>query len=171
MEERMSMSNLKELFVHDLKDMYYAEQTVVDVLSTLADQTESGPVAEEFTAHRKETEGHLGRLDQVFERLDIEPEGVKCEGINGLVTEHESFVAEDPDKHILDIHNLTVAQKIEHYEIAPYENLALFATRLGMPDAGDLVHENLEEEKATLHNLSVLTDDVEYEDVLDSVAV
>lgn len=136
------------------------------MLSTLAEQTENETIAEEFTVHRTETEGHLGRLDQVFERLDMEPEGVKCEGINGLVIEHESFVAEDPDQHNLDVHNLVTAQKTEHYEIAAHGNMALFATRLGMDEAGDLIHENLEEEKATLHNLSVLTDDVEYDDVM-----
>jgi ferritin-like metal-binding protein YciE len=102
--------------------------------------------------------------------LGQEPEKEKCEGIEGLLTEHEEFVDEAPDQTVLDVHNLVAAQKTEHYEIASYGNLALIADRLGMDDAGDLLHENLEEEQDALDKLASLTDNFDYESMTESTA-
>jgi ferritin-like metal-binding protein YciE len=95
----------------------------------------------------------------------------ECEGIEGLVEEHEGFVEEeDPSQEVLDLHNLVAAQKTEHYEIAAYGNLALIADRLGMDEAGDLLHENLEEEQETLEELSSFVDDYDYGRVTEQPA-
>jgi len=164
----MSVSDLQELFVHDLEDVYYAEQELLDALSELSEQTDHEQIAEAFREHREETEGHIERLEQVFGMLDREPDTEECEGIDGLIREHEDFMEEDPDQMVLDGHNLVAAQKTEHYEISAYGNLALVADRLGMDEAGDLLHENLEEEQAALDNLSSLTDDFDYAEVTGS---
>ena len=166
----MTVNSLRELFVHDLEDMYYAENELLDALEELADQTENEEIAQAFREHREETQGHIERLDQVFEMLGQEPEKEKCEGIEGLLTEHEEFVDEAPDQTVLDVHNLVAAQKTEHYEIASYGNLALIADRLGMDDAGDLLHENLEEEQDALDKLASLTDNFDYESMIESTA-
>jgi len=166
----MTVNSLRELFVHDLEDMYYAENELLDALEELADQTENEEIAQAFREHREETQGHIERLDQVFEMLGQEPEKEKCEGIEGLLTEHEEFVDEAPDQTVLDVHNLVAAQKTEHYEIASYGNLALIADRLGMDDAGDLLHENLEEEQDALDKLASLTDNFDYESMIKSTA-
>lgn len=164
----MTVNNLRELFVHDLEDIYYAENELLDALEELAEQTESEEIAQAFREHREETQGHVERLDQVFEMLDQQPEQEECEGIEGLINEHEDFLEEDPDQEVLNVHNLVAAQKTEHYEIAAYGNLALIADRLGMDDAGDLLHQNLEEEEATLDKLASLTEDFDYESVVES---
>ena len=166
----MTVNNLRELFVHDLEDMYYAENELLDALEELADQTENEEIAQAFREHREETQGHIERLDQVFEMLGQKPEKEKCEGIEGLLTEHEEFVDEAPDQTVLGVHNLVAAQKTEHYEIASYGNLALIADRLGMDDAGDLLHENLEEEQDALDKLASLTDNFDYESMIESTA-
>jgi len=166
----MTVNSLRELFVHDLEDMYYAENELLDALEELADQTENEEIAQAFREHREETQGHIERLDQVFEMLGQEPEKEKCEGIEGLLTEHEEFVDEAPDQTVLGVHNLVAAQKTEHYEIASYGNLALIADRLGMDDAGDLLHENLEEEQDALDKLASLTDNFDYESMIESTA-
>jgi ferritin-like metal-binding protein YciE len=162
----MSVSNLEDLFEHDLEDIYFAEHQLLDALEELADSTEDEEIAEAFRKHREETQGHIDRLERVFEMIGEPPEEEECEGIEGLIREHESFVSEDPDQKILDLHNMTAAEKTEHYEIAAYGNLALVADRLGMDEAGDLLHENLEEEKAALEKLKNLTDDFEFEQVV-----
>ena len=159
----MTASNLRELFVHDLEDIYYAENELLDALGKLADQTENEEVADAFREHREETQGHVDRLDQVFDMLDREPEREECEGIEGLITEHEDFVQGDPDQQVLDLHNLMAGQKTEHYEIAAYGNLALVADRLGMDEAGDLLHENLEEEEEALDKLATFVDEYDYQ--------
>jgi ferritin-like metal-binding protein YciE len=159
----MTVSNLRELFVHDLEDIYYAETELLDALETMADQTDEEEIASAFREHREETQGHIERLEQVFEMLDMEPDVEECEGIEGLIEEHETFVAEeDPEQSLLDLHNLVAAQKTEHYEIAAYGNLALVADRLGMDEAGDLLHENLEEEQEALDELSTFVDEFDF---------
>ena len=161
----MSVSSLRDLFVHDLEDVYYAENELLDVLSELAEQTEDEEIAQAFRDHREETEGHVDRLDQVFEKLGQEPEHEECEGIEGLITEHEEFLEVDSDQDVLDLHNLVAAQKTEHYEIAAYGNLAVIADRLGEGEVGDLLHETLEEEKAALDKVATLTEEFDVQRV------
>ena len=158
----MTVSSLRELFVHDLEDVYYAENELLDALEELAEATENEEIADAFRQHREETQGHVERVEQVFGMLDTEPEREECEGIEGLITEHEDFMKQDPDQAILDLHNLVAGQKTEHYEITAYGNLALIADRLGMDEAGDLLHRNLEEEEQALDRLSSLTDEFDY---------
>jgi ferritin-like metal-binding protein YciE len=159
----MALATLHDLFVHDLEDMYYAENELLDALSTLAEQTEDEEIAEAFESHREETQEHVDRLEQVFEMLDREPESEECDGIDGLIEEHEGFVEEDPDQKVLDLHNLVAAQKTEHYEIAAYGNMAIIADRLEMDDASDLINQNLEEEREALEKLSQHVDDFDFE--------
>ncbi|PSP52980.1 hypothetical protein BRC60_00445 [Halobacteriales archaeon QH_1_68_42] len=161
----MSVSSLRDLFVHDLEDVYYAENELLDVLSELAEQTEDEEIAQAFRDHHEETEGHVDRLDQVFEKLGQEPEHEECEGIEGLITEHEEFLEMDSDQDVLDLHNLVAAQKTEHYEIAAYGNLAVIADRLGEGEVGDLLHETLEEEKAALDKVATLTEEFDVQRV------
>lgn len=167
----MTVSNLRELFVHGLEDIYYAEQELLDALQDLEDQTEEREIADAFADHREETQDQIDRLDEVFQMLDMEPETEKCEGIEGLLKEHKTFVEEeDPSEDVLTLHNLMAGQKTEHYEISVYGNLALLADRLGMEDAGDLLHESLEEEQAALDKLSGFVDDYDYEKVTEATA-
>ncbi|QLH76488.1 DUF892 family protein [Halosimplex rubrum] len=162
----MSVTSAKELFTHELEDIYYAEHELLDVLDQLADQTSEEEIARAFEEHREETEGQIDRLERVFEMLGQEPEEEECEGIQGLIEEHEELLDMDPDADVLDVHNLTAAQKTEHYEIAAYGNLALLADRLGMGEAGDVLHENLEEEEAALEKLKGLTSEYDYEPIV-----
>jgi ferritin-like metal-binding protein YciE len=167
----MPVTDLRELFVHNLEDAYYAEEELLDALQDLEDQTDDDEIAEAFAEHRDETRGHIDRLDDVFEMLDVEPETEECEGIEGLIEEHKTFVdEEEPDQELLDLHNLIAGQKTEHYEIAAYGNLALLADRLGMDEAGDLLHETLEEEEAALDELAGFVDDYEYDRVTETAA-
>lgn len=170
MDFPMTVSNLREFFVHNLEDVYYAENELLDALSDLADQTKDEEIAQEFRDHRKETKGHIENLEKVFEKLDMEPEKEECEAIEGLLKEHQGFVDEDPDQKLLDLHNLIAAQKTEHYEIASYGNLALLADRLDMDEAGDLLHENLEEEEDALDSLSTLVEEYDYEELTEATA-
>lgn len=166
----MTVETLHDQFVHDLEDIYYAENELLDALTELAEQTDDESIAEAFREHRTETERHVDRLEQVFEMVGEAPAGEECAGIEGLLTEHEEFVAMDSEARLLDLHNLVAGQKTEHYEIAVYGNLALVADRLGESDAGDLLHETLEEEQQALKKLSEFTDEFEYDAVIEAGA-
>jgi ferritin-like metal-binding protein YciE len=159
----MSMQSPQELFEHELEDIYYAENELLSVLSDLEEQTETEAVAEAFREHRDETETHVDRLEEVFDMIDKPPEETECEGINGLVEEHEDFLEEDPTQEILDLYNIGAAEKTEHYEISAYGNLAHLADQLNMDEAAELLGETLDEEKETLETLKELTEDYEYE--------
>lgn len=166
----MTIDSLRDLFVHDLEDIYYAEQELLEALKELAKETEDQEIADAFHTHHEETRGHIDRLEQVFELFDEQPASESCEGIDGLIAEHEAFLDEDPSQAVTDLHNLVAAQKTEHYEIAAYGNLALIADRLGEDEAGDLLHETLEEEQATLDTLASYVDDFDYGVVSESTA-
>jgi ferritin-like metal-binding protein YciE len=159
----MKIQSFNDLFVHDLKDMYYAENELLDALDTLAEQTSDEDIVEAFESHRSETEEHVSRLEEVFELVGEEPSEEQCEGIDGLLKEHEDFVSEDPEQAQLELHNLVAAQKTEHYEIAAYENMMQLADRLGMDEARDLIESNLTEERAALDTLSTLVEDLDVE--------
>lgn len=159
------MNTLQELFEHELEDIYHAEHELLDALEELASQTEHEEITQAFQEHREQTQEHVERLEQVFEMIGEPPEQEECEGIQGLIQEHEEFLEQDPDQEILNVHNVTAAEKTEHYEIAAYGNLAFLADRLGMDEAGDLLHENLEEEKETLDKLKTLTEDYDYDQI------
>ncbi|WP_123535475.1 DUF892 family protein [Halosimplex salinum] len=161
----MAVNSAQELFEHELEDIYYAEHELLDVLDDLAEQTEHEEIARAFRDHREETEGHIERLEEVFEMIGEPPEKEECEGIQGLIEEHEELVEMEPDQGVLDVANVTAAEKTEHYEIAAYGNLALMADRLGMDEAGDILHENLEEEEAALEKLKDLTDQYDFESI------
>ena len=161
----MSIDTLEELFEHGLEDIYYAEHELLDVLDDLADQTENEEIVQAFEEHRDQTETHVDRLEEVFDTIGEPPEEEECEGIQGLVEEHENFLDQDPDQGILDVYNVAAAEKTEHYEIAAYGNLAFLADQLGMDDAADLLGQTLDEEKETLEQLKDLTESYDYEQV------
>lgn len=159
----MTVNTLEELFEHELEDVYFAEHELLDALEELANQVEHDDIKQALLDHREETRGHIDRLEEVFDMIGEPPEKEECEAIEGIVKEHDEFVDdEDPDQSVLDVFNLTSAQKTEHYEIAAYGNLALLADRLDMDEAGDILHENLEEEEAALEKLSKLTEEYDY---------
>jgi|AntRauTorcE11898_2_1112593.scaffolds.fasta_scaffold18399_2 ferritin-like metal-binding protein YciE len=166
----MTMTTLRDQFVHDLEDIYYAENELYGALEELANQTDDEEITEAFREHREETREQVDRLEQVFEMIGAEPEREECEGIDGLISEHKGFVGMDPDQRLLDLHNLVAGQKTEHYEIAAYSNLTLIAERLGESDAEYLLGEILEEEQATLEKLTDLAESFEYDALIESSA-
>lgn len=167
----MAVSNIEEMFVHDLEDIYYAENELVDALDELAEQTDNENAREAFEEHRAETEGQIDRLEEVFTQLDMEPDVEECEGIEGLIEEHDTFVSEeDPEQEVLNLHNLVAAQKTEHYEIAAYENLMEVAEEMEMNDTCDLLEANLEEEQAALEKVSSLVDKYDFDAEMDQAS-
>jgi ferritin-like metal-binding protein YciE len=154
----MSMTTLNELFDHELKDIYYAEHQLVEALQTLADESSDGEIKKAFQSHRKETQGHITRLDQVFKVLGEKPASEKCPGIEGLLKEKKAFAKEKPSDEILDLYNLGAAQKTERYEITAYENLIEMADALGHSEAVTQLEANLQEEEGALQTLKGLAD-------------
>jgi ferritin-like metal-binding protein YciE len=142
------LTSPEELFVHELKDMYYAEQTLTKVLPTLAKESTDRELTKAFTHHLEETKAQIKNLEQVFANLGKPARGEKCPGIEGIKEEHETFMKEnDPTPELLDVHLTGAAARAEHYEIAAYTGLIDKARALGERDSVKLLQENLRQEK------------------------
>jgi ferritin-like metal-binding protein YciE len=140
---------LDDLFLHTLKDIYYAEKQILKALPKMAKNAESEELKQAFETHREETEGQIERLEQVFEMLGKAARGVQCEAINGIIEEGKEIMEDFADSEALDAGILASAQAVEHYEITRYGSLKTWAQELGMNDAAKLLDQNLQEEKKT----------------------
>jgi ferritin-like metal-binding protein YciE len=154
----MANAELHKLFVHTLKDVYYAETAITKALPKMSKAAKSKSLRAAFDKHLKETEGQIARLEQVFEAMDEKPAGVPCEAIKGILKEGDEVVDEFKGSTALDAGLIAAAQAVEHYEIARYGALRTWAEELGLTDAAALLQETLTEEEATDQALSELAE-------------
>ncbi len=141
-------NRLRMFFIDSLKDIYYAEQHLVDALETLSNRATTSDLKNAFMEHRGVTEGHVTRLERVFNSLGEEPDTKKCYAIKGIISEADSIINDTANDTLTrDAALILAAQKAEHYEIATYGTLVQFAKVLGEPEAASLLTETLNEEK------------------------
>lgn len=156
----MPMDSLDALFEDTLRDMYYAEKKLTRILPKMAKKANTEELAEAFTSHAEETQGHVQRIEQVFEMLGKTARAKKCEALEGLAAEGDHVMEEAEDDGVLDAGLIASAQAVEHYEIARYGTLIAWAKQLEMNDAVALLAETLEEEEAADEKLSALSEKV-----------
>ena len=149
---------LKELFTHQLADLYYVEQQLLQHLPKMAEAAQNEELKQAFTDHLKETEGHVKHLDAIFKELGQEPKAQKCDGIDGILKEGQQLMQQFKGKDALDAALVCAAQKVEHYEITSYGSLCAFAEQLGMDSVCDRIEEILDQEKAADEHLSELAE-------------
>jgi ferritin-like metal-binding protein YciE len=154
----MSVKTMQDLFIHGLKDIYYAEKKLVQNLPKMAKKAQSPELSDAIEQHFAETENQVARLEQVFELCDMPPKGKKCHGIEGLLEEAKEIMSEAEDREVRDAGMLAAAQSVEHYEISRYGTLIAWAEELGMRDAARLLKETLQEEKNADKLLSQLAE-------------
>lgn len=147
---------LLKLFTEQLQDVYYVEKQLVRGLTRMAKAANSEELRNAFEEHREETETQMERLEEIFEMLDRNPKGKKCEAMDGLLEEAKELMDDFSDDRALDAALVAAAQKVEHYEIATYGSLCAWAEQLGLDEAVPLLEETLQEEKQTDQNLTEL---------------
>ena len=152
-------TKLRELFVEELKDIYWAEKHLLKTMPKLAKAATSEQLRSAYQQHITETEGQVERLNQVFELMGMGPRAKKCEAMDGLVKEAHSAI-EDTDKGTAtrDAALIISSQKAEHYEIASYGSLMALAKVMGENEVAQLMKQTLEEEKRTDEILSQLAE-------------
>ena len=151
-------ASLRDLLIHGLKDLYWAENNLLKGLDKMHANATSKKLKEYITNHHAETKEHVQRLKDVFEVLGEKAEAEKCEAMAGLLKEGESILEETKKGAVRDAGIILASQKIEHYEISSYGTLAMFAKQLGEKEAEKILRDTLNEEKATnniLTNLAV----------------
>jgi len=139
---------MEDLFVHLLKDIYYAEKQLVKALPKMAKAAETQKLRQAFENHLAETEGQVERLEKVFDMIGKAARGEKCDAIVGLIEEGKEVMEDGEDPGVIDAGILAAAQAVEHYEIARYGTLVAWAHQLGHRNAASLLESNLKEEKA-----------------------
>lgn len=150
-----TMTDPRELMLHELRDLYYAEKTITKALPDLIDEASDKELVAGFEKHLEETKQHVSNLERVFEQLGEKAEGERCPGIEGLKEEHDLFMKEEsPTGAVKDMFLTGAAARVEHYEIAAYDGLLTLARGLGESECTSLLEENLRSEKAALQGVA-----------------
>jgi ferritin-like metal-binding protein YciE len=152
------IKSMDDLFLHTLQDVYYAENQIVKALPKMIDKATNRDLAAGLRTHLRETENQVVRLEQAFERLGQNPQGVDCPAIDGLIKEADEVAGEVDDKKVLDAAIIGSAQAVEHYEISRYGTLIAWAAELGHENVVPLLNANLKEEKAADRKLNTLAE-------------
>jgi ferritin-like metal-binding protein YciE len=151
------MSEPRELFLHELGDVLYAERTLVKILPKLQEEASDAELALGFEEHLDETRQHVKNVERAFEKLGEKPIAEKCPGIEGIKQEHDDFVAkESPSQDVLDSFLTGAGARTEHYEIAAYEGLVTMAEAMGETEVVELLTDNLEQEMTALEKLKTI---------------
>jgi ferritin-like metal-binding protein YciE len=151
------MSNPRELFLHELGDVLYAETVLVKALPKLAQEASDDELRAGFEAHLEETKQHVKNVEKAFEALGEKAKAEKCPGIEGIKKEHDEFMQEEqPSSDVADLFLTGAGARTEHYEIAAYTGLVISANALGEAECASLLSENLEQEKQALSKLETV---------------
>lgn len=143
------IKTMNDLFVHTLRDIYYAEKQIEQALPGMIEKANDPQLKQGFQTHLQETRGQAQRLERVFQLLGMQAKGVDCPAIDGILEEANDVAGEVEDRMVLDAALIAAAQAVEHYEITRYGTLIAWAKQLGRSDAVPLLQQNLDEEKAT----------------------
>ncbi len=149
---------MDDLFVHQLKDIYYAEKRIVGALPQMIEKATSPALKSAFESHLGETRNHVRRVEQVFQMHGVAPETVDCPAIDGIIEEADEVASDVEDKRVLDAALIAAAQAVEHYEMTRYGTLIAWANALGRSDCGNVLKANLSEEEAADKKLTKIAE-------------
>lgn len=152
------IKSMDDLFVHMLRDVYYAEKQIVKALPEMIDKASDPELKQGFEKHLRETENHVTRLEQVFELTGQKAQGVDCPAIDGILEEADDVAGEVEKKSVLDAALIAAAQAVEHYEMTRYGTLIAWAHLLGHDNVVPLLEQTLKEEKATDEKLTEMAE-------------
>jgi ferritin-like metal-binding protein YciE len=152
----MELQTLKDLYIHELKDLFSAEQQLVKALPKMAKAASNKELAAGFEEHLEQTKGHAQRVEQILSSHQQTTRGPKCKGMEGIVAEGAEMIEEEADDEVKDAGLIAAAQRVEHYEMAGYGTARTYAELLGDKEGAKLLGLTLEEERQTDQKLSKL---------------
>jgi len=152
------IKSLNDLFVHQLKDIYYAEKRITKALPDMIKKATNPELRQGFELHLEQTKNHVKNVEEVFRLHGVEADAVTCPAIDGIIKEADEVASEVADKEVLDAALIAAAQAVEHYEITRYGTLIAWAKRLGRKDCASVLERNLKDEKDTDAKLTKLAE-------------
>ncbi len=152
------IATLDDLFVHQLQDLYYAENQILKALPKMTKAASHKELKRAFTTHEKQTRRQVQRLERIFKDLGESPKGKKCLGMEGLIKEGQELIKEKTEPEVLDAGLIAAAQHVEHYEMAGYGTARTWAVHMGEMDAAELLQQTADEEGETDRRLTNLAE-------------
>lgn len=154
----MSIENLNDLFVAQLRDIYYAENKILDLLKKMSKNAKDSALQKTFEKDISATENQINVLEDVMTSLDLKVKGEKCDAIEGLIKEAEGVIKDVKEDEAMDASLILAIQKVKHYEIATYGCLCAFGNRLGYEIQAQKMHKVLEQQKKSDVELTTLAE-------------
>ena len=152
----MQLETLQDLYIHELKDLYSAENQLIRALPKMAKAAKSKELAAGFQEHLEQTKEHAARIEKILAKHKKSTRGSRCKGMEGLIAEGAEMVEEQADSEVKDAGLIAAAQRVEHYEIAGYGTARTYAEMLGDNEGAKLLQATLQEEAATDEKLTKL---------------
>lgn len=152
----MELETLKDLYIHELKDLYSAEKQLIKALPKMAKAATNRSLADGFKMHLTETKEHAVRVERILKSHDESTRGPKCKGMEGLIKEGQDMIDEDAEDEVRDAGLISAAQRVEHYEIAGYGSARTYAELVGDSQGAKALQQTLDEEGATDKKLTKL---------------
>ena len=152
------IKSMDDLFMHVLKDIYYAEGQIVKALPDMIAKATNRELTAALQNHLEETKRQVQRLDQAFELIGESPKGTTCPAIDGIIKEANEITGDIAETKVLDAALITAAQGVEHYEIARYGTLIAWAEEIGNSAVAKLLTTTLNEEKAADKKLTTIAE-------------
>jgi ferritin-like metal-binding protein YciE len=156
----MKIETLQDLYMDELRDLYDAEQQIIKALPEMIEAATSEDLKEALTDHLNVTKTQATRLEKIFDEIGEDPEGEKCKGMKGVLTEGSDLVGKVEDGNVRDAAIIASAQRVEHYEMAGYGAARTFADLLGQNTASELLQQTLDEEKEADEKLTELSTEI-----------
>ena len=156
----MELETLKDLYIHELKDLYSAEKQIVKALPKMVKAASNKELAGGFEDHLDQTKEHVARLERILTSHDESTRGPKCEGMEGLLKEGDKMIKEDAEDDVRDAGLIAAAQRVEHYEMAGYGCARTYAELLEDSQGAQLLQTTLTEESDTDKKLTKLATSV-----------
>jgi ferritin-like metal-binding protein YciE len=156
----MELNHLKDLYIHELKDLYSAEKQIIKALPKMAKAASNEKLAAGFQEHLEQTKEHAVRLEKILKSHDQTTRGPKCKGMEGVLKEGEEMIEEEADEEVRDAGLIAAAQRVEHYEMAGYGSARTYAQIVGDKEGAQLLQTTLTEETDTDKKLTTLATSV-----------
>lgn len=157
----MSVDTIERLFLEELKDLHSAETQITKALPKMAKAASSTELRAAFERHLKETEGHVQRLNKIFDSLGASSGRKTCEGMKGVLEEGSQMLHETEEGEVRDEALISAAQRVEHYEMAAYGTVRSYAERLGKSQIAQILQKTLDEEKAADKKLTDISEKIQ----------
>lgn len=156
----MELNTLQDALVHELKDLYSAENQITKALPKMAKKASHSKLKQAFEHHLEETKKQAERIEKALKSMDETTGRQKCKAMEGLIAEGEELMKEDATDEVRDALLIAAAQKVEHYEIASYGTAIAWGEVLGLTEVCDLLKKTIAEEEAADEKLTQISETV-----------